>query len=330
MTVTSTAATISQAIRSSSSSATCRARSWTTSSRASARLTPSRRISSTRAFDTRWSAASMAAKTPASGIRQIATTSRVIAPELIGGPTPGSRRGAGHRFTGRGTPALDQLLLETEHLLLLVRLHVVVAEEVQDAVRGQQHQFVVHGVAGGAGLADGDGGAEHDVTEQGRAGLGVVGAGGVQLVHGEGQDVGRALLPHPALVQRAHVLDVDAQHRQLGHRVDLHLAEHEPADAGELGLVDGDLGLVGHLDGHAGQLPCRRAAGRPDRRAGRRARRAAGWRPSARRRRRCRRPAGDGRRRSWSGWRSARPRCRRGSRGRSAARSARRRAGRPG
>jgi hypothetical protein len=35
----------------------------------------------------------MAAKAPASGIRQIATTSRVIAPGLIGAPTPGPTPG---------------------------------------------------------------------------------------------------------------------------------------------------------------------------------------------------------------------------------------------
>ena len=58
--------------------------------------------------------------------------------------------------------------------------------------------------------------------------------------------------------------DVDAEHRQLGHRADLHLAEHEPADAGQLRLVDGDLGLVGDLDGH-GQRPCRRGAVGPHR-----------------------------------------------------------------
>ena len=261
MTVSSTAARVSQTIRSRSSSATCRARSATTSSRASARLTPSRRISSTRALDTRCRAASIAANAPATGTSAIATTSRVIEPPLIGsgssGGVPGRGR-AGHGLARRGPPALEELLLEAEHLLLLLGLHVVVAEQVQDAVGGQQHQLVVHRVAGGARLPDGDRRAEDDVAEQRRTGLGVVGPGGVQLVHREGEHVGRALLAHPPLVQAAHVVDVDAQHRQLGHRVDLHLAEHEPADAGQLGLVDRDLRLVGDLDGHAGQLPCRR------------------------------------------------------------------------
>src|SRR5215207_9936938 len=168
-------------MRSRSSRATWRARSSTTSSSAAARLTPSRRISSTRALDTRCSAASMAAKRPARGTSRIATTSMVISPLLIG-PCPSGaglpgRRLTGHRLAGRRPPALDELLLETEHLLLLVGLHVVVAEEVQHAVRGQQDQLVVHGVTGGPRLADGDRGAQDDVTEQRGAGLGIVGAG---------------------------------------------------------------------------------------------------------------------------------------------------------
>src|SRR4051812_41889342 len=147
-------------MRSRSSRATCRARSARTSSRPAARLTPSRRSSSTRALDTLCRAASMAAKTPASGTRQIAITSSVIAPEVIG-PYSSSARLAGRRLAGHGlargrSPAVEELLLETEHLLLLVGLHVVVPEQVQHAMGGQQHQFVVHGMAGCTGLTDGD------------------------------------------------------------------------------------------------------------------------------------------------------------------------------
>src|SRR3954467_15554901 len=137
-------------IRSSSSRATWRARSSTTRSSVAACFTPSRRISSTRALDTRCSAASIAAKRPPSGTRQIATTSEVMAAELIGARPSGAAllgdRLAGHRLPRGGSPAVDQLLLETEHLLLLIGFHVVVPEKVQHAVRGQQDQFVVHGV----------------------------------------------------------------------------------------------------------------------------------------------------------------------------------------
>src|SRR5215207_10536731 len=166
MTVRTTAASVSQTIRSRSSSATCRARSARTSSSPAARLTPSRRISSTRAFETRCSAASIAPKIPARGIRQMAITRKVIEPALIGcgssRPRLPDHRRTGDGFARRGLPALEELLLEAEHLLLLVGLHVVVTEEVEDAVGGQQDQLVVHRVAGGAGLPDGDRRAEDD------------------------------------------------------------------------------------------------------------------------------------------------------------------------
>src|SRR5919202_6564912 len=164
-------------MRSSRSSETCRARSPTTAARVAARGVPSRRISWTRAFDTRCRAASIAPKTPASGTRQTAITRAVTAPELIGTGSPGPGL-PGDRLPGCGAPALDQLLLEAEHLLLLLRLHVVVTEQVQDAVGGEQDELVVHRVPGGAGLPDGDRRAQDDVAEQRRAGLGVVGSGG--------------------------------------------------------------------------------------------------------------------------------------------------------
>jgi hypothetical protein len=40
----------------------------------------------------------------------------------------------------------------------------------------------------------------------------------VELVHREGQHVGRPRLVHPADVQLLHLLDVDEQQRQLGQR----------------------------------------------------------------------------------------------------------------
>ena len=92
---------------------------------------------------------------------------------------------------------------------LLVRLGVVVAEQVQDAV---------HGRAGAARPRCGarpprpasaaTSRAQHDVAEQGRAPAPVVvdlrPVPAPQLVHREGQHVGRARLVHPLLVQLGH------------------------------------------------------------------------------------------------------------------------------
>ena len=67
----------------------------------------------------------------------------------------------------------------------------------------EQVELLLGRVTGSSGLLRGDRGAQHDVAEQARLGFLVVVAG-AQLVHREGQDVGRALLVHPLLVQRRH------------------------------------------------------------------------------------------------------------------------------
>ena len=181
---------------------------------------------------------------------------------LIGDRAP-CRPATGHGLARRRPPALEQLLLQPEHLPLLLGLRVVVAEQVQDAVGGEQLQLVVDGVAGGGAPAR----RRPPGTARRRRAAPAPGpgrrAGPVsQLVHREGEHVGRARLAHPPLVQLGHVSPSTQQHRQLGQRVDPHLVEHVPGDRGQRRLVDVDPGLVGDLDGH-GQLPWRRGRRRP-------------------------------------------------------------------
>src|SRR6185503_10323713 len=160
-----------------------------------ARRSPPRSISSTLARDTRTSAASMPASTPASGTSSAATTIRATSVALISHsphgpglvPRPAApRSSAGPRARSSrlraGPPGLEQLRLQGEHLPLLLRLGVVVAEQVQHPVHGEQLQLRGERVAGGPGAAARVFRAEHDVTEQRRTGLVLVGgAGGVEL-----------------------------------------------------------------------------------------------------------------------------------------------------
>ena len=74
-------------------------------------------------------------------------------------------------------------------------------------------------------------GAQHDVAEDALLGL-LVDQAGPQLVHREGQHVGRPLLVHPLLVELGDGGLVDQLDAQLGQRVHAHPVHHEPA-AGE-------------------------------------------------------------------------------------------------
>ena len=70
-------------------------------------------------------------------------------------------------------PLGEQPRLQPEHLGVLLGLGVVVAEQVQDAVDGQQVDLVADraGLARASGLPLGDLGAEHEVTEDALLGL---------------------------------------------------------------------------------------------------------------------------------------------------------------
>src|SRR5215207_8870681 len=239
---TATRATSVVAVSSHSSRSSNRSATWCGTLRATAcsvlaPRTPSRTISVALASDTWLSAASVIAKTPASTTRPPAVT-----------------RSAGSfmRESDLGSPGLQQATLQAEHLPLLLGLGVVVPEQMQDAMDGEQVQLVLGPVPGGAGLPLGHHRAEHHVAEERRLGLvlDTRAAVDLQLVHGEGEHIGRAGLAHPAVVQLGHVLGVDQQQRQLGHRVDAHLVERVPGDRQDLRLVDGEAGLVRDLDRH--------------------------------------------------------------------------------
>ena len=101
-----------------------------------------------------------------------------------------------------------------------------------------------------AACARGDRGAEHDVAQQAGLGLPVVVAR-PQLVHRERQHVGRPRLVHPLLVQRAHRIGVDDEHRQLGLRGGSAARRDVSRDVTDRRLVDRLAGLIRDLDAHA-------------------------------------------------------------------------------
>ena len=74
--------------------------------------------------------------------------------------------------------------------------------------------------------------AQHQVAEHALLGL-LVDQTRPQLVHREGEDVGRALLLHPLLVEGGDGLLVDRLDAQLGQRVHAHPVHHEPAQRGQ-------------------------------------------------------------------------------------------------
>ena len=160
-------------------------------------------------------------------------------------------------------PRCQQRGLQAEHLLVLVGLGVVVAEQVQDPVHGQQVHLVPRAVAGLGGLPLRDRGAEHQVAEDALLGL-LVDQAGAQLVHREGQHVGGALLLHPLLVELGDGRLVHELDAQLGLRVHAHLVHHEARQPGQLGYVELGTRLVEDLDAHAGpRRGPRRAASGP-------------------------------------------------------------------
>src|SRR4051794_8019875 len=128
--------------------------------RARAPRTSSRRNSSLRAFDTRASAESTQAMSPPIGTRQMATISAAMWAVLIGCssaspaggvadlPARSGQRGPDGAALGHPRPLLDEPRLQLEHLPLLLRLGVVVAEQVQDAVGAEQVQLGLGRVAG--------------------------------------------------------------------------------------------------------------------------------------------------------------------------------------
>ena len=128
---------------------------------------------------------------------------------------------------------------------------MVVAQQMQDAVHGEQVQLVVQAVPGLAGLLLRHRGAEHDITQQRRTWTGVIRPpSGVELVHRKAHHVGRARFVHPLQMQVRHCLDVHQQHRQLGERIDPELVQREPGDRDQRQLIDRHARFVGDFDTH--------------------------------------------------------------------------------
>src|SRR6478672_4745869 len=102
----------------------------------------------------------------------------------------GSTLASGAGAVARREERQQQLALQLEHLTLLVGLGVVVAEQVQDAVRREEQHLLDRGVTRLDGLLRRDRRAEHDVAERALLGLLAL-AARPELVHREAHDVGR-------------------------------------------------------------------------------------------------------------------------------------------
>ena len=132
---------------------------------------------------------------------------------------------------------------------MLLGLGVVVAEEVQDPVDGQQVDLGLAAVARLDTLPLGDGRRQDEVAQDALLGL-LVDQAGTQLVHREGQHVGRSVLVHPLPVELGDGVLVDGLDAQLGLGVDAHLVHHEACQLGEAAYVELEPRLVEDLDAH--------------------------------------------------------------------------------
>jgi hypothetical protein len=136
---------------------------------------------------------------------------------------------------------------------VFLRFGVVIPEEMQHTVHGEQLKLRLRAVPGCPRLLRRDLRAQHHVAEQARVGgwlLAPAGLRRTELVHRERQHVRRARLPHPALVQLGHRLLVNDEHGQLRQRVNPQLIQRVPGHRGEPGLVDLHAGLIRDIDAH--------------------------------------------------------------------------------
>src|SRR5690606_13206543 len=214
---TPTTAAASHAMRSSSTVLRCRAGS---SRMATSEAAPARRASTSSSARARenWD---RALSTMASTLAR--TTRSTTAPSSVGPLTcvcPSVRAWS--------APPSQELVLETEHLLVLLRLRVVVAEQVEDAVHGEQLDLGQGPVPRRHALLLRHRGAEDEVAQDAFLRL-LVDLARAQLVHREGQHVGGALLLHPLLVEPGDGLLVDRLDAQLRLGVDPHGVHDEAA-----------------------------------------------------------------------------------------------------
>ena len=187
----------------------------------------------------------------------MAASSRPTATPAAATSATAAARSPDHRVRSRASSIADQepssRACRPNISRSLVRLVVVVPEQVQDAVGAQEPQLCRGFVPGVARLRLRDRRTEHDVTEQ-------LGSRRPprrhrsEVVHREGQHVRRTGSPMNSLVQaRTSPVRPRPSGRQLGLRMDPHLTEHElrPALASPCSstvdarlVVDGD----GHRD----------------------------------------------------------------------------------
>ena len=143
-------------------------------------------------------------------------------------------------------------------MLMLLRLGMIVAEQVEHPVREQERELDVSRVACCLALAGSHGRAEHDVAEDSfdaRAS----GVAGAQVVHGEGQHVGGAGLVHPLDMQTRHLFLVDEQDGQVGIRREVEPIEQVRRLRLDARVIDpGNARGVVDIDGH-GSRPARAA-----------------------------------------------------------------------
>ena len=217
---------------------------------------------------------------------------------------PCRRRGADRLATGRRRPVATGCAPAARTSPLLVRLGVVVAEQVQDAVRAQQVQLGSHRVARACRLLarrlPGRARRRRAAPRRRRRRS--------EACDGSSRSTGPSARPSgtpctsvgpgrsiQCTCSSVIALGVEQQDRQLGQRVDAHRVEDEPPSSRprrpRRPSTPDSLATS--------MLTTAQRRGFADARASTAGRRVLRWRPSARRRRRCRRPAGGARRRRW-------------------------------
>jgi hypothetical protein len=116
---------------------------------------------------------------------------------------------------------------------------MVEAEEVQDAVGGEEQELLQRRVASRFGLGFGDLRAQNDVAEEPRRSRSVFGSW-TQFVHREAQHVGRARFVHPLHVKLFHGRFVDEDDVEVGLLAHVHGPQCEVGEAEQGCFVDGD------------------------------------------------------------------------------------------
>ena len=196
------------------------------------------------------SAASALASTPA---RTTSTMARTSSQMSAGAHRSSLARAAGPAPAAPGgTSSASNWLLQREHLALVRRLGVVVAEQVEDPVRAEQVELLLHGPLVLDRLGRRDGRAEHNVTKETGVRPRRPRSAGASRPR-EGQHVGWARA-RPSSARAAR-----SSHRRPTARSTGRPADGCPSGRARAGPAatmacssTGAPGLVGDLDAHAG------------------------------------------------------------------------------